>query len=397
MLVLTSTYPRWQGDPEPGFVHELAKRLTDRFRVMVLGPHAPGAPARDILDGVEVHRYRYAPQRWETLVNDGGIVTNLRNSPWKLLLVPGFVLAQAITAWRLCRHFHVDVIHAHWLIPQGLIAACWRFVPGHRTPFVATSHGADLYALNGPMLNLLKRFVCGRAAALTVVSKAMQNELERIGVEPGKSHVQPMGVDLMGRFKPTGGVRNENELLFVGRLVEKKGLHVLLEALPLILRERPQARLTVAGFGPEEERLRSQARDLGVGQAVDFLGAVPQAQLPELYRRASLLVAPFVEASGGDREGLGLVTIEAIACGCPVVVGDLPAVRDVLGDREDATMLVRPGDSAALAKAVLRSMDERDATAEQAVRLRERLVARFDWGHVAKGYESILLRACTET
>ena len=113
LLVLTSTYPRWSGDPEPGFVHELARRLTDRFQVIVLGPHAPGAKTHEVLDDVEVIRYRYAPERLETLVNDGGIVTNLRLARWKLLLVPGFVLTQAWRAWRLIRTRNIDVIHAH--------------------------------------------------------------------------------------------------------------------------------------------------------------------------------------------------------------------------------------------------------------------------------------------
>ena len=130
LLVLTSTYPRWADDPEPGFVHELAKRLTNHFRVIVLGPHAPGASATEVLDGVEGVRYRYAPDRLETLVNDGGIVTNLRRDKWKLLLVPGFVLAQSWCTWRLVRTGSVDVIHAHWLIPQGLIAAMLRLSPG---------------------------------------------------------------------------------------------------------------------------------------------------------------------------------------------------------------------------------------------------------------------------
>src|SRR5690606_26031112 len=110
--------------------HELARRLTQRFRVIVLAPHAQGAKRREMLDGVEIRRYRYAPERLETLVNDGGIVTNLRRASWKYLLVPGFVLIQAWQAWRLVSRRRVDVIHAHWLIPQGLIAALLQSLPG---------------------------------------------------------------------------------------------------------------------------------------------------------------------------------------------------------------------------------------------------------------------------
>ncbi|MHB8424930.1 MAG: glycosyltransferase [Gammaproteobacteria bacterium] len=123
LLVLTSTYPRWPDDQEPGFVHELCKRLTDDFDVTVLSPHAPGATTVEIMDGVHVRRYRYAPAGWETLVNNGGIVTNLRRQPWKWLLVPGFLLKQAWATWRLIQCLRPDVMHAHWLLPQGLLIA----------------------------------------------------------------------------------------------------------------------------------------------------------------------------------------------------------------------------------------------------------------------------------
>ena len=96
LLVLASTYPRWQGDAEPGFVHQLARRLVGAFDVAVLCPHAAGAPTDEEMDGVRVKRYRYAPSRFETLVNDGGIVTNLRRNPVKWLLVPGFLLGQFV-------------------------------------------------------------------------------------------------------------------------------------------------------------------------------------------------------------------------------------------------------------------------------------------------------------
>ena len=83
ILVLASTYPRWAGDHEPGFVHELCRRLANRFRIVALVPDAPGASSDGAMDGVEVIRYRYAPLAMQTLVPNGGIVANLRAARWK--------------------------------------------------------------------------------------------------------------------------------------------------------------------------------------------------------------------------------------------------------------------------------------------------------------------------
>src|SRR5690606_2550209 len=183
-------------------------------------PHAPGATERETMDGVDVIRYRYAPQAWETLVNDGGIVTNLRRAKWKYLLVPGFLLVQVWQAWRLVRRRRVDVIHAHWLIPQGLIAALLQWLPGRKVPFVVTSHGADLYALKGRWLDRIKTFVARRAAAVTVVSTAMHDRMAALDVPVGKVRVLSMGVDLTGRFVPDPSIpRSARNMLFVGRLV----------------------------------------------------------------------------------------------------------------------------------------------------------------------------------
>jgi glycosyltransferase involved in cell wall biosynthesis len=330
LLVLTSTFPRWPGDPEPGFVHELAKRLTPLFEVRVVCPHARGAAVRETLEGVEVVRYRYAPSRLETLVNDGGIVNNLKRQPWKWLLVPFFLLGLFWRAWREMHRSRPDVIHAHWLLPQGLVAALLGRLDRRNPPFLVTSHGADLFALRARPLTALKRFVARRATALTAVSQAMIDELARIGVSPHEVSVQPMGVDLTQRFTPAPDPpRSREEILFVGRLVEKKGLRYLLAALPAILARHPSASLTVVGFGPEEDERRAQAAALGIAHQVHFLGPLSQAELPPLYRRAAVFVAPFVRAESGDQEGLGLVLVEALGCGCPVVAGDLAAVADL--------------------------------------------------------------------
>lgn len=392
LLVLASTYPRWPGDPEPGFVHELAKRLTGDFDVTVLGPHAPGAPTRERMDGVDVVRYRYAPQRWETLVNDGGIVTNLRRQPWKWLLVPGFLLGLAWKAWRLVRELRPSVVHAHWLLPQGLVAAVLKSIEPRMPPFVVTSHGADLFALRAAPLQALKRWVARRAAGVTAVSGAMRKELARIGVDPSTVQVMPMGVDLAGRFRPDPAVeRSRDELLFVGRLVEKKGLRHLIDAMPAILRAHPTAFLTVAGFGPEERRLREQAQVLGVAAQVRFIGPVSQQELPDLYRRAAVFVAPFVEAASGDREGYGLVVVEAAGCGCPIVVSDLPAVREAFGEAD--VRRVPPGDSAGLAAAMTQLLQAPSIPAVCRT-LRERLAETLDWQPVSRRYAKKLRMVC---
>ncbi|MDE1962204.1 MAG: glycosyltransferase, partial [Xanthomonadaceae bacterium] len=139
LLVLASTYPRRSGDAEPGFVHELCRRLTGRFDVIVLAPDGPGADPDGALDGVDVIRYRYAPRGWQTLVHGGGIVANLRAARWKWLLLPAFVVGQYIAARHIVRARRIDLIHAHWLLPQGLIARA--LARSHRIPYVVTSHG----------------------------------------------------------------------------------------------------------------------------------------------------------------------------------------------------------------------------------------------------------------
>lgn len=390
LLVLASTYPRWRGDPEPGFVHELSRRLAKKFHVTVLCPHAKGALPQESMDGVRVVRYRYAPERWETLVNDGGIVTNLRRSKWKLLLVPGFVLGQAWTAMRLRLKGEVDVVHAHWLLPQGLVAAAIQGIWGRKPPFVVTSHGADLYALRGLPFRILKRLVLRKASAVTVVSSAMRDEIGSLGVDAYKAEVLSMGVDLTSRFTLQEGVsRSKNELLFVGRLVEKKGLPHLLDAMPLVLQERPDIVLTIAGFGPDEQALRHQVARMGLARSVRFLGAVPQDALPALYGRAALFVAPFIRTASGDQEGLPVALMEAVACGCPALAGNVAGLQDIFADAS-SDCIVDPTDVQGFAGAILRTIEDGDAARRRALDMRQRLVRALDWDRIADRYADIL-------
>jgi glycosyltransferase involved in cell wall biosynthesis len=388
VLVVSSTYPRWRGDTEPAFVHELSRRLADTFEVTVLAPHAEGAAREEIIDGVRVLRYRYAPTKCETLVNDGGILTNLSRSRWKWLLVPLFLLAQWCALKRTIRQFQPDIVHAHWLLPQGLISA---WAAGH-IPVLVTSHGADLFGLRGAVFAHLRCKVIQRIASLSVVSEAMR---QRILTEvPGASvELLPMGVDAERQFFQDGSHRRAQELLFVGRLVEKKGLIHLIQALPAVLTACPSATLTIIGFGPERKKLESCVETLELQNTVRFLGALSQTELPSHYRRASLFVAPFIEAAGGDQEGLGLVVAEAMACECPVVVGNVPGVRDLIDDTCGAQ--VDAQNHAVLAKVIIELLQDDRRRAQLASAGRARVLKHFTWSVVAAKYANLLQALAT--
>lgn len=388
LLALTSTYPRWRDDYEPSFVHELNRSLSPHFRVITLCPHTLGAARREHMDGVEVIRYKYAPERWESLAGGGGILSNLKRSPWKVLLLPTFILAQAWSIWRLLRERKIDVVQAHWIVPQGLLAAL--LVRSRRVPFLITSHGADLYALNNWLLKLVKRWTLKQASSVTVVSSAMCSALRELHAKCRSIRVISMGVSLERRFTPDPTIsRNFQEILFVGRLVEKKGLQFLLDAMPSILRERPAVFLTVVGFGPDEQLLRQKAAELGLDKHVYFIGGVKGSDLPQLYRRAGVLVAPFVRADSGDQEGLGLVVIEAIGCGCPVVVGNVSSVTDVLGVYSEAVSVdVRSPET--LSARILSVLANPEQALALTLSIRSEIARRFDWQQVAAEYAAVL-------
>lgn len=394
LLVMASTYPRWVDDHEPGFVHEMARRLTGRFDVVVVAPHAAGSAAVEEIDGVNIRRFRYAPSRFETLVNDGGIVTNLQKSPWKWLLLPFFFAGLLFSTAKAIRSFRPDVVHAHWLIPQGLALLLLRCIGFRVPPYLVTSHGADLFALRARPLVWLKRHIALKAKAVTVVSEVMKEELIRIGVPEERIKVRSMGVDLLERFSPVDvkGIDHcSRQVLFVGRMVEKKGARYLVEAVPAIANEFPDVKVKFIGSGPELQELKALAEKLAVVGHIEFTGSQPQEYVARSIRESLVFVAPFVEAKGGDQEGLGLVLVEALGTGCPAVVTDIAAARDVT--RISGGVLIVPQrSSGALAEKIIKVLCSPRMYRSGVLASRHRLVGKFDWSSVAAEYGLILLK-----
>ncbi len=387
VLVLTSTFPRWENDSEPAFVFELCSRLTSAFDITVLSPRTPDSKKQENMAGVRVIRFPYFFQRWEKLaMHGGGILNRLRSNPFNYFLVPLFLLAQLWAVVRLLRKERFDLIHAHWLIPQGFIAVLGLMFSRRRIPLLCTSHGSDIYALRGVFLERIKRWIMDKSQALTVVSHAMKNKVVEMGVTPDKVKVISMGVDLKNLFTPDHQLtRSMRELLFVGRLVPGKGIEVLFKAMPIVIDKKPDIRLLLAGAGPLEGELRTWTKENQISDHVNFLGMVKQSLLPDLYRRAALAVFPFEMTKSGGQEGFGLVVVEAMGCECPVVAGDLPAVHDSI-THEESGLIFPPGNVQALAESIMRLLDDSDLRFRLADEGRKRVVGKFDWEIIADKY-----------
>ncbi len=389
LLVLASTFPRWADDTEPSFILELCRRLCSEYEVHVLAPHSPGAAKFEILSGVTVHRFGYAPEQYQTLTYDGGILSRLKQNPWRVGLIPLFLGAEALAIRSLLKRFEFSAIHSHWIIPQTLSLRLGTLGLNKIPPVLCTSHGGDLFGLQGAVLSRLKRWSLACCDAVTVVSNAMVSEAIRLAPEI-KPAVIPMGTCLTKRFIVDASViREKRVVLFVGRLVEKKGVFYLLEAIARILPQYPELQLWIAGKGPDEEGLKNRAVQSDLAGHVNFLGGIPHADLPDLYRRASMTVVPSVVAEGGDQEGFGLVIVEAMGCGSPVIVSDLPAIQDIV-PAEHLAQRVKPRDVSALAQAISDTLGNPHKALERADKALSHIKERFDWSHIAQEYSKIL-------
>jgi len=382
LLVVASTFPAGHDDGTPAFVRDLALEVSGEFDTVVLVPRVPDGPRRERQGSMSVRRFRYFPHRWEDLA-DGAILENLRSRRSRWIQVLPFVLAEAWALRRAVHDHRPDVIHLHWMIPQGIAA----LVVARSVPWVVTTLGGDVYALRDPLSRRLKRAILRRARAVTTMNEDMRRRLVDLGAPPGRTYVLPMGVDLAGvRSAAVAATRTPGRILFVGRLVEKKGLAVLLDALRLLPADRSWT-LDVVGDGPLRPALEAAAR----GLAVRFLGQQGREQLYGLYAEVEVVAVPSVPAASGDQDGLPLVLLEAMGAGAALVGSDLPGINEAVIDGVSG-VLVPHSDPAALADALGRVLG--DENMRQRLGEQARTAAdHFSLTNVGARYRDVLREA----
>lgn len=394
LLVFTSTFPRWPNDTDPPFVYELAKRLTDEFNVYVLAPHYTGAKTHEHMDGVSVYRFRYFFEKYERLAGATGILPTLKTNKFYFILVPFFLVIGFLNLLKLLYKLRPDVVHSHWLIPQGFLTALAAKI--FRTPFIVTVHGADLFALNNGYLRWLKVFTVNCADKITIVSTAMLNQAQREFPSRDNFVLIPMGVDSNLFKRPQRKTDQLNiypqalRVLFVGRITEKKGVQYLIEAATHLKMKNIDFQITIVGDGELRKELQEYVEKSGIGNFVKFLGAKPNHELPYIYAKHDLFVGPSIRTSTGDTEGLGLTFVEAGMSGCVLIGTDVGGISDVIRDGKTG-YLIPEKNSAAIAERITHVSQNRIAMQKLEEKCRKECVEKFDWQVISRQYSRLLM------
>ena len=380
LLVLASTFPKEPGDGTPGFVLDLALEQAKEFDVTVLAPLVPGARSAQLIGEVKVVRYRYWP--FAQKLTDGSILDNLKQNQNLWLEVPFLFLGLWWALARQLRTWKPDLIHSHWIIPQGLVASLAK----GKTPMLITAHGGDIYALNGGSLKNLKIMALEKAAAITTVNSEMKTQLMSWGLSESKVEVLPMGADF-SQFASTKQEKIPSSVLAVGRLVEKKGFDALIDAVRWGLEKKKlpeNLKVRIAGDGPLRAQLERQAR----GLPIEFLGNQSRESIANLLASSEVFVIPSRVAASGDREGLPVTLMEAAAASSFVVASKLPGIEDLVLDGETG-LLVEPGSFKQLSKALAKGLSEPELR-EQCGGLLHAAGQQFDVKNIGARYNQLL-------
>ncbi len=393
LLVITSNYPRWAGDSTTPFVLDLTRALADRgWEADVLAPHAPDAARDEVLGDIPVHRFRYLlPERAQTVCYQGGALVNLRQHRTNLLKLPALVGAEWATVVRRVRSGRYDAVHAHWVLPQGLVGV----LATRKVPVVVTVHGGDVFALDQGPLRAAKRLAFGRADAVTVNSSATERAVLDL-TRPRRLERIPMGIDVDPVVDTAAVERLRSEhrrgdgplLALVGRVVAEKGVFDLLDAVDRLRADLPGVRAVVLGEGQDRVAAEARAADLGLGDHIAFVGWVDPAEVPAWLATADVVVAPSRTAPDGWAEAQGLSIVEAMAAGRPVVASDSGGIGDAV-EHEVTGLVVGEGRPDELAEAVRRLHREPALAIRLAESGRARAVERFSADASADAFSSL--------
>lgn len=386
ICLITSVYALSENDRNGSFLVESVRYLKrNGHDITIFAPSYEGL-GDHCIEGVPVHRFRYFFRKWENLTHGQGAPNRIRN-PFYLIVAFFYILLGLIKSVWFCRKEKFDVLHVHWPFPHGI----WGYAAGKLsgTPVVLNFHGAELllaekfFFVNYFLRHSLKHasgIICNSSYTAKKVSALTDKHVDVI----------PFGTTLEVKSVAKNKSKPRKDILFAGRLIARKGLEYLLQAMPIIDESVP-AHLHVVGDGNMAETWRKLSHDMGLDEMVTFHGFVSNEELIELYAGADLFVLPAIVDDRGDTEGLGVVLVEALCFKTPVVASDVGGISDVIINKQTG-LLVPEKDVPALSNACIKVLKDDELASHLVDQGLAHAQSYFDWQRITSLIEKVYER-----
>lgn len=375
ILFVTTAYKRHKGDIITPWLTELILRLRNKKIDVEVFTSSYKGLSDQIIDGVKIHRFRYFCKKMEKLTHDETVADRVSRNPLNLLLVLFYMIAGTWSIIQLVRKNKYDIVHIHWPLPHIVFGVFARIAGQLR--LCSTFYGFEIRWFKKRFQCLIKplTILINKSDIITAISTHTRSELQNIIKK--KIEIIPFSAAVPGRKT---SISDETIILFVGRLVERKGLKYLIKAFADIQNEIPH-KLVIIGDGPERPELEYLVDYLGLRSRVYLTGWISADEKLRYYEKCSFLVLPAVYDKQGDIEGLGVVMIEAMSCYKSVIASKAGGITDVINDGVNG-ILVPPGDVKALAKAIKKLAKDAKLRIRMGKKAKKCIDEKFNWDRI---------------
>jgi glycosyltransferase involved in cell wall biosynthesis len=382
---VSSVFARYDGDRSASFLIEEIKRLQMLgYIVKVFAPSFRGLKNHSVY-GIEVYRFRYFFEKWENLTHDSGAPNKIRN-PLYLFIALFYIVFGSLSFMRISKRERWDIIHVHWPFPHGIFGFLGSRVCGARV--ISSFHGAELLLQKKyPFVRRFLEHAIRNSRFITSNSTFTASEINKIV----DTHVEiiPYGVTIEKKYKDIR-IQHDRYLLFVGRLIQRKGVRYLIEAMEE-LNINGDLKLYIVGEGDQKSYLQQLVRAKGLENVILFQGFVPNEMLDRFYNECKAFVLPAIVDDRGDTEGLGIVLIEALMYKKPVIASNVGGIGDIVKDGETG-LLVPEKSSKAIVDAVEFIMAKPDVANELGERGYSFIEENFSWKSIIHRVDTLYQR-----
>ncbi len=386
--VITSAYPEFKDDPHGIFVHRLMQEISKQGHdILVIAPYT-GGKKEYTLEGINVERYNYFyPRRFQKLCGRSGMIDNVKEGFLVKLQIFSFLFFNVF--YSLSKLKDMDIVHVQWPIPNGLGALFLKKI--YKIPYINTIHGEEVYLSKRYHTLFALKWLVNNSSKTITNSSATRDSCLEVGLNGEKFEVIPFGVNT-NFFKPLNILKNDKyfQILSVGYLIERKGHEYLIKAIKKVLKKHDDVRLKIVGSGPLKSKLINLINELKLKSKVEIVDNIPDEKLLFLYNSSDLFVLPSIVDSQGNTEGLGVVLLEAMACGLPVIGSDVGGISDIIKNGENG-ILVSQKNIVNLTTEINKMIENEFLLKKYSFKGYEMIYRSFNWNKISENYLKIMI------